>query len=109
LAFYSSTVREKSKYRANAGVWGAVIDLTIAMEALTVKLAGNQSVLAAGRKIILRIPDAFAKKMLGRFSKRLVTEFSARLIGQMVAGSIFTGLNLYDAWYSHKWNDDASI
>jgi hypothetical protein len=109
LNAYSQSSREKDKYRAAAGIVGAGIDLAISMEALTVKLAGSKSVLAAGRKTLFTISDASAERFLGSLSHRLIKKYSARLLGQMSAGVLFTGLNLYDAWYSYRWGDDAYV
>ncbi|HEX8541659.1 MAG TPA: hypothetical protein VF671_08140 [Pseudomonas sp.] len=106
---WEQTVREKEGLRGFVGVVGAGLDLAIAFEALTVKLAGSNSVLAAGRKTVFIIPDNIAKHLLGSLSNRLVKKYSARLLGQISAGLIFVGLNLYDAWYSYKWGDDAYI
>ncbi len=101
------TMREKGTYRASGGVVGAGADLVIAMEALTVKLAGSQSVLAAARKTLFTVSDASAKRVLGSLSEYFIKEFSVRLIGQVIAGSIFVGLNLYDAWQAYQWGDNA--
>ncbi|WP_426142624.1 hypothetical protein [Pseudomonas sp. DWP3-1-2] len=101
--------REKSKDRVEAGLYGAGLDLVIAMEALTVKIAGTKSILAAGRKTIFTIPEAFAERTLGPISEHFIKEYSTRLFGQIIAGSTFVGLNLYDAWYTYKWSDDAYI
>lgn len=109
LEAYSQTSREKNKYRAVAGIVGAGFDLIIAMEALTVKVAGSKSVFTAGRKTLLTISEASAKFLLGSLSNRLVKKISARLLGQVGAGLLFAGLNLYDAWYSYRWGDDGYI
>ncbi|MEB0129918.1 MULTISPECIES: hypothetical protein [unclassified Pseudomonas] len=108
LEAVKETVREKGTYRAAAGVVGAGADLIIAMEALTVKLASSQSALAGARKTLFVIPEAFSTRLLGEWlAKRLVNIVTARLLGQLVAGSIFVGLNLYDAWHAYQWGDDA--
>lgn len=109
LEAYSQTSREKNKYRAVAGIVGAGFDLIIAMEALTVKVAGSKSVFTAWRKTLLTISEASAKFLLGSLSNRLVKKISARLLGQVGAGLLFAGLNLYDAWYSYRWGDDGYI
>ena len=101
--------REKNRFRAGTGVAGGWLDLAIAMESLTVKLAGTKSVLAAGRKTLFTISEASAKRLLGSLSHRLVKKFSGILLGRLFAGLAFTGLNLYDAWYSYRWSDDAYI
>ncbi len=103
------TAREKSDTRAKVGKIGAIVDLTIAMEALTVKLAGTKSILAAGRKTLFTISEASAERLLGPLSQHLVKEYSGILLGRLFAGLAFTGLNLYDAWYSYRWADDAYI
>ncbi|MEB0094447.1 hypothetical protein RHM65_08055 [Pseudomonas sp. CCI4.2] len=104
---WDAVEREKGQLRAVGGAAGAGLDLLIAMEALTVKLAGSQPILATARKVLFTIPETTAKRVLGSLSEYLVKEFSARLIAQMVVGSVFVGLNLYDAWYAHQWGDDA--
>ena len=101
-------IREKGELRTVGGLMGAYIDLIIAMEALTVKLAGTQSTLAAARKTILVISEKNAKKWLGSIIADQITKtFTARLIAQSFSGILFAGLSLYDAWYAFQWNDDA--
>ncbi|MCQ2994125.1 hypothetical protein NLO95_08350 [Pseudomonas syringae] len=109
LEAYSQTSREKGKYRAAAGIVGAGFDLIIAMEALTVRLSGSKSVLAAGRKTLLTISEATAERLLGPLSEYLVKEFSARLFAQIGAGLIFSGISLHEAWYSYRWDDNGYI
>jgi hypothetical protein len=100
--------REKGSFRVSAGFAGAVLDLAIALEMLTVKLAGTQSVLAAGRKVLFTIPTDAAKKILGSLAvEYLVKEFTGRLIAQIASGSVFTFISLYDVWYAQRWGDDA--
>ena len=100
--------REKGDARAFFGVGAAAIDLLIAMEALTVKLAGSQSALAAARKTLFVIPQSSSSRILGKtLAKRLIDKVTAQLLGQVFAGSIFVGLNLYDAWHANQWGDDA--
>ncbi|WP_139110563.1 hypothetical protein [Pseudomonas syringae] len=106
---WEQTVREKEGLRGFVGVASAGLDLAIAFEALTVKLAGSNSVLAAGRKTVLTIPEAFAERLLGPLSEYLVKEYSARLFSQIGAGLLFTGISIYDAWHSYRWGDDAYI
>ncbi|MCI8210596.1 hypothetical protein AUC61_13730 [Pseudomonas sp. S25] len=101
--------REKSHFRASAGISGASLDLAIAMEALTVKLAGSQSILAAARTTLFTLSEASAERLLGPLSAYLVKALSARLLGQVGAGLVFAGLNLYDAWYSYRWGDDGYV
>jgi len=109
LGAWDSTAREKSVMRASAAKIGAVGDLVIAMEALTVKVSASNSILAVARKTVFTIPDEMAKKILGSLSNRLVKKITSRLLAQISAGLLFAGLNLYDAWHSYKWNDDAYI
>ena len=106
---YAQANREKSTYRAVAGVVGAGLDLAIAMEALSFKLAGSKAILSAGRKTLVTISEASAERLLGPLSEYLVKEFSGRRIAQIIAGLVFAGLNLYDAWYSYRWDDNAYI
>jgi hypothetical protein len=101
-------IREKGSIRTVGGVAGAYIDLIIAMEALTVKLAGNQSALAAARTTIFTLSDETAKKLFGKVvAERITKAVTARLIAQSVSGTLFAGLSLYDAWYAWQWNDNA--
>ena len=101
--------REKNGGRVISGYVGAGLDLAIAMEALTVKLAGSNAVLKAGRKTLFTISEASAKRLLGSLSHRLVKKYSGRLFGQILGGLVFAGLNFYDAWYSYHWSDNAYI
>ncbi|WP_426140374.1 hypothetical protein [Pseudomonas sp. DWP3-1-2] len=101
--------REKNAVRGGVGSFGAVVDLAIALETLTVKLSGSKSFLAAGRKTVLTLSDDIAKQLFGSLSDRLVKKYSSRLLAQISAGLIFAGLNLYDAWYSYNWDDDAYL
>ncbi|PAU60431.1 toxin VasX [Pseudomonas indica] len=102
------TANEKGGYRFGAGLMGAGLDLLIAMEALTVKLAGSQSVLASARRTLFTIPDKAATRWLGvKLGEQVTKDITARLIGQTIAGLVFAGLCLYDAWYAWQWNDDA--
>ncbi|BBN57950.1 hypothetical protein TRE132_60750 [Pseudomonas chlororaphis subsp. aurantiaca] len=101
-------IREKGKLRTVVGAAGASIDLIIAMESLTIKLAGTQSALAAARTPIFRINRDKVSAIFGELiGKRLEEKISARLLTQSVAGLVFAGLNLYDAWYAWQWNDQA--
>jgi hypothetical protein len=106
MVAYSQTRREKGRNRSISGGASAAIDLTIALEALTVKLAGSQSVWAAGRKTIFTISDAFAKRALGTTSEYLIKEFSGRLLGQIAGGLIFAAINLSDAWDAYQVGDN---
>src|SRR5690606_29301471 len=83
LDLSSQTSREKSENRADAALYSAGLDLLIAMEALTVKLASSSSFLAAARKTIFTIPEALAERLLGPLSEYLVKEYSARLFSQI--------------------------
>jgi hypothetical protein len=105
---YQANLQEKGFARAVGGIGGAVVDLAIAMEALTVKFVSNQSILASARKVLFTISDDAAYRMLGStLGQKLAKEFTGRLIGQTFAGFIFLGLNLYDAWYAWQWGDEA--
>ncbi len=100
--------REKGLFRVNIGAFGAGLDLAIALEMLTVKLAGTESVLAAGRKVIFTISDKTAKTLRPLLAKYLVKEFTVRLFSQITSGLVLTAICLSDAWYAWKWGDDAS-
>ncbi|ARU87302.1 hypothetical protein [Pseudomonas sp. M30-35] len=108
LNAYQTTGAEKGTWRARGGSLGAGLDLVIAMEALTVKFVSNQSILASARKVLFTISEDTAKRMFKTtLGKRFAKEFTGRLIGQTIAGLIFLGINLYDAWYAFQWGDDA--
>ncbi|WP_413430795.1 hypothetical protein [Pseudomonas sp. Pseusp122] len=57
-------LREKGHFRTIGGLGGAAIDLIIAMEALTVKLVGTKSALAAARKPLFEINRQRATRWL---------------------------------------------
>ena len=102
------TTREKGQFRSYAGRYGASIDLIIAVEALTVKLAGKDSVLGGARHTLFKIPEANATQWLGEtVGKRLNLSVTVRLLVTTPAALVFAGLNLYDAWYAWQWNDQA--
>ncbi|WP_154232171.1 hypothetical protein [Pseudomonas syringae] len=106
---WDKTTREKHALRSFVGMAGAVLDLAVAMEAVTVKVAASTSLLAAGRKILFTISEASAEMLLGPLSEYLVKAYTARAFAQTAAGLIFAGINIYDVWYSYRWNDDAYI
>jgi len=108
LSAIQQTLIEKGKVRTAFGMGGAAVDLLIAMEALTVKLAGSESVLVSARKTLFTVSDVSAQRVLGPLSKYFLKEFTGRLVAQVGAGTIFLGLNLYDAWYALQWGDDAA-
>lgn len=100
--------REKGLFRVNIGAFGAGLDLAIALEMLTVKLAGTESVLAAGRKVIFTISDEAARTLSTLALEYLVKEFTVRLFAQITSGLILTVICLSDAWYAWTWGDNAS-
>ncbi|WP_347903511.1 hypothetical protein [Pseudomonas purpurea] len=105
---WTQSLREKNMFRVVGGVAGAGLDLIIAMEALTVKVMGSQSALAAAREPIYIIPKGRFSTGFGEaLGKRLVEKVTARLIGQLVSGTVFAFLNIYDAIYAWQWNDKA--
>ena len=105
---WDQTKREKGELRAKSGTRAAWLDLMIAIEALTVKLSGNQSVLASARRTLFTLPEAPVSWLLGpTLAKRVNRNISARLLTQTAAGLLFVGLNLYDAWHTYQWGDNA--
>ncbi|WP_213937580.1 toxin VasX [Pseudomonas sp. dw_612] len=100
--------REKGQYRSHLSVFAAGLDLAIALEMLTVKFAGTESVLAAGRKVVFKISDEAAKTLGTLALEYLVTEFTVRLVAQITSGLALTAICLTDAWYAWVWGDDAS-
>jgi len=108
LDAWDQTEREKGELRAKLGTRAAWLDLVIALEALTVKLAGNQSVLASARRTLFTLPEAPVSWLLGpTLAKRVNRQITTRLLFQTGAGLLFVGLNLHDAWYSYQWGDNA--
>ncbi|WP_193074210.1 toxin VasX [Pseudomonas sp. FME51] len=102
------TLQEKGKGRAAFGMMGASLDLIIAMEALTYKMAGNNSVLAITRAPLFIMPELSAIRWLGaKLGVEVVRDVTARLIGQAAAALLMIGICLYDVWYAWRWNDDA--
>ncbi|MEB0047700.1 MULTISPECIES: toxin VasX [unclassified Pseudomonas] len=99
--------REKGVFRLVISGVGAGVDLVIALEMLTVKLAGTQSVLAAGRKVIFTISDEAARTLSTLALEYLVKEFTVRLFAQITSGLVLTAIGLSDAWYAWTWGDDA--
>lgn len=98
----------KGRGRAITGALGAGADLLIAMEALTYKMAGNNSILAATRTTLFTMPELTATRWLGaKLGSEIVRDVTVRLIGQTAAGLLMVGICLYDAWHAWRWNDDA--
>src|SRR5690606_21219289 len=96
------TIQQKGEARFTAGVLGAGLDMLITMEALTYKMAGNNSILAATRATIFTLPELKVTRWLGaKLSSEVVRDVTARLIGQSAAGLVMVGICLYDAW--HAW------
>ncbi|EGH13230.1 hypothetical protein PSYMP_23766, partial [Pseudomonas amygdali pv. morsprunorum str. M302280] len=102
------TVREKNSARATAGLISAIVDLTIALEALTFKLLGSQPKDFLSRKALWVISEEGAERWLGKTLGEVVTkEITSRLIAQIISGSLLCTVNLYDIWYAWQWNDQA--
>ncbi len=98
--------REKGAVRARLGIFGTGLDLLIAIEALTIKLVGSSSELVATRKTLFRIPSVIVEAM-GKLGIPVVQQVTARLALQSLAGIVFCGVSLYDAWYAWQWHDQA--
>jgi len=102
------TIREKNSLRAGVGMIAAITDLTIAGEALAVKLTGAQSTQILSRKIFYTISDEVAGRWLGaKLGGALTKQLSLRLSAQLLSGSLLAGVNLYDAWHAWQWDDPA--
>ncbi|WP_122564522.1 hypothetical protein [Pseudomonas viridiflava] len=102
------TMREKNSARATAGLISAIVDLTIALEALTFKLLGSQPKDFLSRKALWVISEEGAERWLGKTLGEVVTkEITSRLIAQIISGSLLCTVNLYDIWYAWQWNDQA--
>ncbi|MEK0361184.1 toxin VasX [Pseudomonas sp. CBC3] len=105
---YQANLQEKGQARARWGVRGALLDTVIAMEALTVKFVSNQSILASARRVLFTVSGEAAGRIWGStLGPKFAKQLTGRLIGQTIAGFIFLGLNLYDAWYAWQWGDEA--
>ncbi|MFJ7797939.1 toxin VasX [Pseudomonas sp. NPDC096950] len=104
---WEQVTREKGIFRVSMGSAGTVLDLAIAIEMLTVKFAGTESVLANGRKVLFTISDDAAKIIFRRFEERLVRKLTALLIAQITSGAVFALINFYDVKYARQWGDDA--
>jgi len=101
------TKREKGLFRLVLSGVGAGLDLVIAMEMLTVKLAGTQSTLAAGRKVFFTLSEDAAKLIFRRFEKIFVRELTARLSAQIISGAVLALINFHDTLYARQWGDNA--
>ncbi|CAM3154290.1 hypothetical protein BZK31_10925 [Pseudomonas floridensis] len=102
------TTREKNSGRAHGGIAAAVLDLTIAAEALAIKLRSAQSKVAFTRKILLQISEANARRWIGLILGSVLTKkISLRIGAQILSAALLTGINLYDAYYAWQWNDPA--
>ncbi|KAA0996898.1 hypothetical protein FQ192_03770 [Pseudomonas sp. ANT_J12] len=100
--------REKGSLRVGLSFAGASIDLVIALEMLTVKIAGTKSVWAVGRKVLFTFSEEAVKKTLGtRAATYLAKEFTGRILAQIGSGLILSAICLADAWYAWTWGDDA--
>lgn len=100
--------REKGSLRVGLSFIGAGTDLLIALEMLTVKLAGTESVLAVGRKILFTISDDAARTLGSSLAvEYLVKKFTLRTLAQIGSGLALAAISLYDAWYAQRWGDDA--
>ncbi|KPW91845.1 Uncharacterized protein ALO79_01089 [Pseudomonas syringae pv. castaneae] len=102
------TMREKNSARATAGIISAIVDLTIALEALTVKLLGSQPKDFISRKSLWVISEEGAERWLGKtLGEVIAKQITSRLIAQILSGSLLFTINLYDIWYAWQWNDQA--
>ncbi|WP_213937581.1 hypothetical protein [Pseudomonas sp. dw_612] len=108
LAAAEQVRREKGVFRLVLSGVGASVDLFIAMEMLTVKLAGTETVFAVGRKVLFTISKEAVEKTLGTVAATyLAKEFTGRILAQIGSGLILTAICLSDAWYAWTWGDDA--
>ncbi len=105
---FAQSIREKGFLRANAGLGGALLDLTIATEALAVKLASQKSLFSVGRKILFNINSKKAAIFFGEtLAKKLTHSVTGRIIGIFSSGIILSAVNAIDAWQAWQWNDQA--
>ncbi|MHB9544886.1 hypothetical protein ACYHNH_14975 [Pseudomonas amygdali pv. morsprunorum] len=102
------TAREKNDLRAIGGIGGAYLDLAMALEALAVKLAGQQSSLSIARKTLFNISSKKAATFFGEtLAKKLTEKVTGRIIGIFFSGGILSVVNAIDAWHAWQWNDQA--
>ncbi|RMN44612.1 hypothetical protein ALQ59_02900 [Pseudomonas syringae pv. apii] len=105
---FAQSIREKGFLRANAGLGGALLDLTIATEALAVKLASQKSLFSVSRKILFNINSKKAAIFFGEtLAKKLTHSVTGRIIGIFSSGIILSAVNAIDAWQAWQWNDQA--
>lgn len=108
ISAWEQAVREKGTARTGLGILGASLDLVIALEALAVKLGGQQSTFSAARKTLFTISSKKAAIFFGEtLAKKLTTTVTARIAGFFISGWILSIVNIIDAWQAWQWNDDA--
>ncbi|POD75893.1 hypothetical protein BKM17_12885 [Pseudomonas syringae group genomosp. 3] len=108
VSAWEQTVREKGVVRTGVGILGASLDLVIALEALAIKLAGQQSSISAARITLFTISSKKAAIFFGEALARKITEkITGRLIGFFVSSWILSTVNMIDAWQAWQWNDGA--
>ncbi|MCR8717076.1 hypothetical protein NVV30_00010 [Pseudomonas syringae] len=108
VSAWEQTFREKGASRTGVGILGASLDLVIALEALAIKLAGQQSSISVARKTLFTISSKKAAIFFGEALARKITEkITVRLIGFFVSSWILSTVNMIDAWQAWQWNDGA--
>ncbi|MCF5559006.1 toxin VasX [Pseudomonas syringae] len=108
ISAWEQAVREKGAVRTDLGIFGAGLDFAIALEALAVKLAGQQSSISAARKTLFNISSEKAATFLGKtLAQKLTEKVTGRLVGLFFSGWFLSAANAVDAWYAWQWNDQA--
>lgn len=99
---------ERGSIRAFSGIIGSGLDLLLAMEALTSKLAGSQSIYSIAGRPFLTLSQERLNRIFGtKLAAYITKDVTVRLVGQIFAGLIFAGLSLSDAIHAARWADSA--
>ncbi|RMR33610.1 Transposase, partial [Pseudomonas syringae pv. coriandricola] len=108
VSAWEQTIREKGVVRTGVGILGASLDLVIALEALAIKLAGQQSAISVARITLFTISSKKAAVFFGEALARKLTEkVTGRLLGFFFSGWILSAVNIIDAGQAWQWNDGA--
>ncbi|SDX79022.1 hypothetical protein SAMN05444064_1503 [Pseudomonas syringae] len=108
ISAWEQTVREKGAARTGLGILGASLDFVIALEALAVKLGGQQSKLSVARTTLFNISSKQAAIFFGEaLAKKLTTKVTGRIVGFFISGWILSVVNVIDASQAWQWDDGA--
>ncbi|PRB81910.1 hypothetical protein [Pseudomonas sp. MYb185] len=105
---YAQNGLERSGFRQKIGVLSAFVDLLIAIEALTGKTAGSQSIYRVASRPLLTFSQQRLESIFGiRLAAHITKEVTGRLLSQVAAGLLLAGLSLSDAIHADRWSDSA--